>query len=531
VGEFGRAVERAPAGWWWGVNRRLVAAVVALLVVGPALAPVGAGAAAPVDPRFETFVPQPTLTPGQPNEVAVQVVNDASDAGDVARTAGSVEVTLTADGTPLSVRSGTTALGAMPDGRPVTTTHVVTVPYDVEAGSYDLTMTVEYTIGGDRKRTTKTVEVRVPERPVFEVTDVSHDVDVGDSGTVELTVENVGSEAASASTVTLQSTSGQVALGGGGAASRFAGTLDPDESVTLSFDASVAPGAARQPYALRATVEYTGEDGTPGRSRAISLGVTPGPEQEFAVENVSSTLQVGEEGELAGTLRNEGDDPVRDVVVLLESGSPGVSPLEFEVPVGTVPGGGTADFSFAIDVSGETEPGPERFSMVVEYRTRGDDRRKKDPVDARATVAPARDSFAVSGAAATVSAGGSTTLKLEVTNRREEPVEDVTAKLFADDPVSVSDDEAYAASLDPGESTVLSFAIDTAGSAQPKDYPVEVDFQYRTADGDTRLSDTFTVAVTVEESGGGGLPLGLVAGGVVVAALVAGAVVFATRRG
>jgi hypothetical protein len=512
------------------VTRRLLAALAVLLVVGPVVAPAGAGATAPVDPRFETYVPQPTLTPGQPNSLAVQVVNDASDAGDVARTAGSVEVTLTAGGTPFSVRSGTTALGAMPDGRPVTTTHVVTVPYDVEAGTYDLTMTVEYTAGGDRKRTTKTVEVRVPERPVFEVTDVSHDVDVGDSGTVEVTVENVGSEAASASTVTLQSTSGQVAVGGGGAASRFAGTLDPNESVTLAFDASVAPGAARQPYALRATVEYTSEDGTPGRSRAISIGFTPGAEQEFAVENVSSTLQVGEEGKLAGTVRNEGDDPVRDVVVLLQSDSPGVTPLEFEVPVGSIPAGGTADFSFAVGVSEEAEPGPERFSMVVEYRTKGDERRKKDPVDGRATIAPASDSFAVSGAAATVTAGGSTTLKLEVTNRRDEPVDDVTAKLFADDPISSSDDEAYAGSLDPGESTVLSFAIAAAGSAQRKDYPVEVDFQYRTADGDTRLSDTYTVAVTVESSGGGGLPLGLVVGGVVVVVLLAGAVVLARRR-
>lgn len=524
-------VERRSAGRWSGVTRRLAAVVLAVLVVGPLLGPAGAGATAPVEPRFETFVPQPTLTPGQPNELAVQVVNDAGDPDDTARRAGSVEVTLTAGGTPFSVRSGTTALGTLPDGRPVTTTHVVTVPYDVEAGTYDLMLTVEYTAGGDRKRTTKTVEVRVPERPVFEVTDVATDVDVGDSGTVELTVENVGSEPASASTVTLQSTSGQVALGGAGSASRFAGTLDPGESVTLSFDASVAPGAARQPYALQATVEYTSEDGTPGRSRAISLGVTPGPEQEFTVGNVSSNLRVGEEGTLSATVTNEGDEAVEDVVVLLQSDSPGVTPLEFEVPLGTVPAGGTADFSFAIDVSGEAEPGPERFSMVVEYRTKGEDRRKKDPVDARADIAPAQDAFGVTGTAKTVSAGGSTTLTLEVTNQRDEPVDDVTAKLFVDDPISVTDDEAFAGSLEPGETTVLTFAIGAAGSALPKDYPVEVDFQYRTEDGDTRLSDTYTVPVTVSESGGGGLPLGLLAGAAVVLAVVAGAVLFATRRG
>jgi hypothetical protein len=513
------------------VTRRAAGALLAALLVGSVLSATGVGATAQVEPRFETYVPQPTLTPGQPNELTVQLLNDASDAGDVARTAESVTVSLSAADTPLDVRSGTTALGALPDGQPVTTNFLLTVPYDAEAGTYELELTVRYTDGSDRERTTETVEVRVPERPVFEVTSTGSDVDVGDSGDVTLTVENVGSEPADAATVTLQSTSGQVALGGGASASRFAGSLDPGESVTLSFDASVAPGAAQQSYALRATVEYTDQSGTPGQSRAISVGLEPGPEQEFELEDVASTLRVSEEGSLSGTVVNSGDDPVGDVVVKLQANSPGVTPREVEVPLGDLGAGERAMFSFTVDVSEDAEPGPERFSLVVEYRTGDQERRQQEAVDARVNVAEARDDFTVEGASATVPAGESATLELSVTNRRDEPVEDIRAKLFADDPVSVEDDEAFAGSLAPGESTVVTFAIAASGSALAKDYPLEVDFQYRTPGGDTRLSDTYTLPVTVERNGGnGGLPVPLVAGAVLAVVLLAGVGVVLLRR-
>lgn len=512
-------------------GRRAAAVVLALLVASVAV-PAATGAAAPVEPRFEAYVPQPTLTPGQPNQLAVQVVNDADDPGDTARTAGSVEVSLSAEDTPLTVRSGTTALGSVPDGRPVSTTFGLDVPYDVKAGTYDLEIAIEYTDEGDRETVTRTVPVEVPERPLFVVTDVDADVAVDDSGTVAVTVENVGSEVARDATVTLQSTSTQVALGGAASASRFGGTIEPGGTATLSFDVAVAQGAAEQSFALRTTVEYTDSGGTPGRSRALSIGLTPGPEQQFAVEDAGSTLQVGEEGELRGTLRNTGEAPARDVVVLLRSDSPGVSPREFEVPLGDLEDGEAAPFSFAIDISEDAVAGPERFSLVVEYRTADDERRRTEPDDVRVTVAESVDDFALAGIATSVTAGATDTLRLEVTNRREEAVEDVTAKLFADDPVSAEDDEAFVGTLEPGSSATLTFSVAASGDALTKAYPVQVDFQYRTPDGDTRLSDTYTVAVDVESQSGGEVPLPILAGaGILLVAVLGGILFVLSRRG
>jgi hypothetical protein len=113
---------------------------------------------------------------------------------------------------------------------------------------------------------------------------------------------------------------------------------------------------------------------------------------------------------------------------------------------------------------------------------------------------------------ASVGAGGSTRFEVRLTNNGDEPVTDVSAKLFADDPISVSDDEAFVDEIGPGETATVTFSIDAAGSATPKVYPVSLDFQYDEPDGDTKLSDTYRVPVEVTESQGGGGILSLLLG-------------------
>jgi hypothetical protein len=116
-------------------------------------------------------------------------------------------------------------------------------------------------------------------------------------------------------------------------------------------------------------------------------------------------------------------------------------------------------------------------------------------------------------------------------------VSDVSAKLFADSPVSVSDDEAFVSSIGPGETATITFSIGAAGSATPKVYPVSLDFQYDEPDGDTKLSDTYRVPVEVtEQEGGGGIlslvsgPGGLGLGLILVLGGVAGVVLFRRSR-
>ncbi len=107
----------------------------------------------------------------------------------------------------------------------------------------------------------------------------------------------------------------------------------------------------------------------------------------------------------------------------------------------------------------------------------------------------------------------------------------MNAKVYADDPISTGDDEAFVSSLAPGETETIAFSFAATGSALSKTYPVSMDFQYDDTDGETKLSDYYQVPLAVHESGGsGGPPLGLIGGIVVLLLVVGGGYVYYKRR-
>jgi len=358
----------------------------------------------------------------------------------------------------------------------------------------------------------------------FSIVSTDHSVTVGDEGTVALTLRNDGPITVRDATVTVQSTTGQVVFGGTASASRYVGAWDPGETRRVFVNATALPEAETRNYSMQTSVAYEDAEGDPGQSGTLQFGLRPGPEQtaEFNASAVTSTLRVGEEGELAGSVTNTGEERASNVVVVFESQSENVSPLEREYSVGSLDPGESATFSFDVEVSDAADSGPRQFTLRPTYRTPDDEQRRGESFDVRERIRPARDLFDVSVNGADVTQGGSTVLNVTVTNNANETVSDISGQLFADSPISVTDSDAFASELGPGESTVLKFQISAGGSALAKSYPVEIDFQYDEADGDRKLSDTYKLAVDVtEREGGGGLPVSVIAGVVVVLALVA----------
>ena len=236
---------------------------------------------------------------------------------------------------------------------------------------------------------------------------------------------------------------------------------------------------------------------------------------DFAV--VESDLEVGAEGSLEGTVTNTGETVARNLVVTFAEQPATVTPLETEAPVGDLGPGETASFSLPMAVDAGAEDGPRQFSLLAVYRNAEGEQRRSESADVRATVAPDDPTFEVTVANATVPAGGRTTVDVTVRNRGDEPVSAVSAKLFATDPLSTTDSEAFVDELAPDDSVTVTFSVAAAGSALAKTYPVEMDFQYDDADGDTLTSRTYRLAVPVTASAGGG---GLLVPALVVAAVV-----------
>jgi hypothetical protein len=195
-------------------------------------------------------------------------------------------------------------------------------------------------------------------------------------------------------------------------------------------------------------------------------------------------------------------------VVNWESDHSNLSPQETEYAVGTLEPGESTTVSFGVDASDSAREGPRQFDFTVGYEDDSGDQQESDTLSVQSEVAASEDEFDVEPVNATISPGGSGTIDLTVTNTREVPLRDISAQLFADSPISADDDEAFVSELGPGESTTLTFSISAGGSALEKTYPISLDFQYEEPDGDTPVSDTYQVPVTVSSpNGGGGLPV------------------------
>ncbi|WP_284013451.1 COG1361 S-layer family protein [Halobaculum litoreum] len=476
------------------------------------------------DPRFETDVSEPVVTPGTTQQLTIELTNEAADYDDSVEPAYDVRATVQ-DASGIEVLSGTREIGRMGNGATRAVTVSIDVPADIAGGTHRIPVLVEYRDEDDRDEVvSRTVyaTVRVQDRARFAVESVEAAAPVGGSGAVDVTIRNVGEEPATNAVLAFQSANSDLTFGQSATARRFVGGLAPNETRTVTVDATLSETAETREYAVDATVEYETVDGASAASRTLSFGVTPLPEQTFDVEGLESTLRVGEEGQLTGTVTNTGEQTVTNAVVLFETSNPNVSPLEPEVAIGSLEPGASAEFAFDIEVSDAAEAGPRQFTLRVQYRDPEGTQRTGDPIDAPAAVAEERDEFAVSVVNGSLEAGGGGTLTLEVTNNRETAVREVSAKLFLDAPLSSSDDEGYIDELAPGETKEVTFDLSMAGSAiVGKKYPASVDFRYETSEGDTLISDTYRVPVRAIAASGGGFPLGLIG---VVALVVVGLV-------
>jgi hypothetical protein len=496
-------------------------------------------------------VPDNRVVPGERTTLDVYVVNDATIVRGgpqtfVDRVTTARSATLDVGELPgIDVETDEIPFGVVPEGTHGPAAVELTVPESVPPGTYHLPVELEYTYTAavayergdldaepeyEERTVTRSVEIPivVEEQARFRVVGMTTDAQVGGSGTMTVSVRNVGSAPAREASVQLTSANDDLRFGEAASAASFVGEWRPGETKTATYPVAIVEDAELRDYTVTGRVSYTDTDGLARSSNELRSSVRPLAEQAFSLSGVESTLRVGHEGTVTGTVTNEGPLPITDAVVAFRPVSPNFDASETEFAIPDLAPGASAPFAFDVEVSSAADPGARQLRFVVDYESEDGDGRTSDALTARIDVAPERDPFTVEVTEATVRAGGSGRLTLTVTNAESETLSDVSAKLFVDDPISTGDDEAFVDELGPGESAEISFEVSAAGSAFPKDYPVSLDFEYDRADGTTEISDTFRLPVTVEERRGGGLPLGVLLGvGVAVIVIV---VVAARRR-
>ena len=390
-------------------------------------------------------------------------------------------------------------------------TETRTFEYEVTAAesaaetTYPLQASLTYDDAGDPARSGPLAFGVTPGESVdeFRVVATNSDVQIGDEGAISVTLENTGADA-SAATVSLRSLTPDITFGRTANATRFVGDWPRGAQRTVTFNATASNTTDVRSYPFRAAVSYDDPDGDPARGGPFTIGVTPRPEQAFDVASADSTLRVGDEGNVTATIVNEGPRDVRNAVVQLVARGENLEPQTTDVAIGTLRTGEAANVSFPVEVTDGATAGQRQFSFVVEYDNSNGDPRRSGTLDARVDIAPGRDEFTVESRNATVDSGASTTVTLDVTNDRDSAVRNINAKAFVDAPLSLASDEAYIARLGPGETKRIAFEVSASGDSEGQ-YPLSVDFQYDTADGDSALSETYDVPIEVTAADDGGL--------------------------
>ena len=395
--------------------------------------------------------------------------------------------------------------------------------------TYPIELEFQYTDSQNNDNTrTEYVQFSPQERPQFTVESVDHTVPIGDSGLVRVTLRNEGPLNATDATLTASSNVDALFFGTGGAqepveapggisfeppetgtptSAAYIGEWPAGETRTVTLRGGFDENAIEQAYTADLSVAYENENGDDMPTRSTTVGIEPAPEQAFAVERIESDLYVGEEGDLVGKVTNRANRTVEGVVVTVANDRQAINFYNTRYAVGRLKPGESATFRYRVGVTGEAEHGPKLFELSTRYRGSEGTVQQTDSQDLSVEVKPERDDFAIERTDGTFSPGGGGSLTLTVTNQRNETVSNVQAKLFSDDPLDSSDDEAFIASLGPGESTTVTFDLSVGASAMAKDYSVSVDFRYDNARGESQLSDTYRVPVTVETSDSGLGPL------------------------
>ncbi|WP_435066546.1 COG1361 S-layer family protein [Haloplanus sp. C73] len=445
---------------------------------------------------------------------------------------------------PIDVQTGQVSIGNFPTGSTEKTVSV-TVPEDAKPGTYRLPIEYEYshtrhvrygpsgpTEGSDFTRSeTGSITVHIDEDARFELVETDATTQVGDDSDVSFTLRNTGSDVARGASVNAESKSGSMTFESGDTSSTASvGDWGPGENRTVTYNAALASGAAVRAYALDLAVNYDDSDGIGRTSDPLTATVESIPEQSFAFSDVSSSLRVGEDGVITGTIENTGPKTVRSVAIRPVDNPESILPSEDSTAVGSLAPGESKSFRLPMEITSEAEVGAKLLDTDIQYRDGDGGRRTYDKLDLSATIDPARDEFELAVSDRTITVGNSRTVTVEVTNNLDETVRDVEARLFADDPLSAgASDTSYIESLEPGESATLAFDVTAASSATAgSTYPISFDFRYTDSDDNTHLSDTLRKPLDATPQTGGGPPIALILGLGVV--LVGGAAVVYWRR-
>jgi len=177
------------------------------------------------------------------------------------------------DAAPLSVTGGEAAVGDLAPGESAPVSFTLRIPSEVEPGSASVGVGVEYeNADGDLRQLSTPIResVRIgQERDRFRVVGVNTSVAAGGSGQVAVDLRYTGGEPATNANAKLFP-SDPLSSSDDGA---YLGTVEPNATVTATFQVSASGTALNKTYGSSVEVSYDEPDGDTRYSGSLSVGV------------------------------------------------------------------------------------------------------------------------------------------------------------------------------------------------------------------------------------------------------------------
>ena len=323
---------------------------------------------------------------------------------------------------------------------------------------------------------------------------------------------------------------------------QFMSDIAGGASRTATFNVKVADSAKPGTYTLPLEVTYTyladAEDyGDVLRNNyqkktltlPLTVRVTPDLQVEV-VEVRSESLNVGTEGYVFMTLKNNGHDTANKAVAkIVRNGASPLIPSDGNAYIGTFEPGETVDVKFKVSVANSAEPQSYPLDVAVTY----EDYEGKTVTSRPTTIGlpiGGKIAFEVASPTVTLHPGGKSILEIVYKNTGAAKVYNAQARISAVDPFTSSDDTAFLGDLAPGETATARFEVNVDGGATLKEYGIDSEIRYRDNLDNSKISDTMKVRVALEKKTGAIFTNPVFIGAVAAVIIGAGYYIFVYRK-
>jgi LPXTG-motif cell wall-anchored protein len=295
--------------------------------------------------------------------------------------------------------------------------------------------------------------------------------------------------------------------------SQMVGDIRGGDRILVPFSAKIDSGAAAGTYLLPLTLQYTylreaeqyGQDSITYTykevNETIDLPVTIKPEAFLTIEDLSTEhLNAGNEGYLTMRIHNSGFvDASSAVLKIARNGNSPVIPTETSVYIGEFPANDTVETRFKVSVSREAGEQKYPLDVFLIYKDNSGDTITSDILTIGIPVR-GKIEFMVTGTPESLRVGEKGVIEVEYQNTGAATAYSAQARISAVDPFTSNDDTAFLGDLQPGQTAVARYEVSVDESATPKEYGLDSEIRYRDALGNSQISDTMKVKITIGES-------------------------------